>query len=208
MGWVIHLFFCKCVICHENKQYTIQYNKLGFSFSFYTQDLTNYLQTFANFHQRWLELTDCNHHCSWTVMKTRDINMDRVFNGFSWSSTLYCKDLDVNRPLGQCTSKLKLLIIWYSFRNLYTVNKLILTAIKFGGLATFWVIIEVFPYIILFNFCPNAKSAKFNSTPNLVDLQYMILTHFVFWSFMNSLWRSFFPNDLLASIDVDKVFLS
>ena len=34
-------------------------------------------------------------------------------------------------------------------------------------------IIEVFPYIILFNFCPNAKSAKLNSTPNFVDLQYI-----------------------------------
>ncbi len=33
-------------------------------------------------------------------------------------------------------------------------------------------IIEGFPYIILFNFGPNAKNAKFNSTPNLVDLQY------------------------------------
>ena len=32
-------------------------------------------------------------------------------------------------------------------------------------------IIEVFPYIILLDFCPNAKSAKLNSTPNLVDLQ-------------------------------------
>ena len=54
-----------------------------------------------------------------------------------------------------------------------TVNQLILAAIKFGGFTTFWVIIGVFPYIILFNFCPNAKSAKFNSTPNLVDLQYI-----------------------------------
>ncbi len=52
-----------------------------------------------------------------------------------------------------------------------TVNQLILTAIKVGGWTTFWMIIEVFPYIILFNFCPNAKSAKLNSTPNLVDLQ-------------------------------------
>ena len=36
-------------------------------------------------------------------------------------------------------------------------------------------IIEVFPYIILFNVCLNAKSAKFNSTLNFVDLQYLIL---------------------------------
>ncbi len=35
-------------------------------------------------------------------------------------------------------------------------------------------IIEVFPYIILLYFCPNAKSAKLNSTPNLVDLQYPV----------------------------------
>ena len=34
-------------------------------------------------------------------------------------------------------------------------------------------IIEVFPYIILFDFCPDAKSAKLNSTPNFVDLQYV-----------------------------------
>ena len=34
-------------------------------------------------------------------------------------------------------------------------------------------IIEVFPYIILFDFCPNAKSAKFYNTPNFVDLQYI-----------------------------------
>ncbi len=32
-----------------------------------------------------------------------------------------------------------------------------------------------FTYIILFNFCPNAKNAKFNSTPNLVDLQYYLI---------------------------------
>ena len=49
-----------------------------------------------------------------------------------------------------------------------TVNQVYLAAIKFGGFATFWVIIEVFSYIILFDFCPNAK---FNSMPNLDDLQ-------------------------------------
>ena len=35
--------------------------------------------------------------------------------------------------------------------------------------------IEVFPCISLCNFCPRPKSAKLNSTPNLVDLQYMSL---------------------------------
>ncbi len=57
-------------------------------------------------------------------------------------------------------------------QTLATVNQLNLAAIKFVGFTTFWAIIEVFPYIFLFNFCLNAKSAKFNSTPNLVDLQY------------------------------------
>ncbi len=33
--------------------------------------------------------------------------------------------------------------------------------------------LEVFPYIILFNFFLNAKSATLNSTPNFVDLQYV-----------------------------------
>ena len=32
---------------------------------------------------------------------------------------------------------------------------------------------QIFPYINLFNFCPHAKSAKFNRTPNLADLQYL-----------------------------------
>ena len=61
-----------------------------------------------------------------------------------------------------------------SLTDKLTVNQQNLAAIKFGGFAMFWVIIEVFPYIILFNFCPNAKSAKLNSKPNFVDLQYLI----------------------------------
>ncbi len=64
-------------------------------------------------------------------------------------------------------------IIVISFRFLITVNQVYLAAIKFGRFATFWVIIEVFSYIILFNFCPNAKKLNFNSMPNLVDLQYL-----------------------------------
>ncbi len=43
---------------------------------------------------------------------------------------------------------------------------------KIWGIYYSWVIIEAFPYIILFDFCSNAKSAKFNSMPNFVDLQY------------------------------------
>ena len=46
------------------------------------------------------------------------------------------------------------------YTSVNTVNQLNLVAIKFGGFTTFLVIIGVFPYIILFNFCPNAKSAK------------------------------------------------
>ena len=48
---------------------------------------------------------------------------------------------------------------------------------KFGRYKIWWICYVLsdnrgFPYIILFNFCPNAKSAKLNSMPNFVDLQY------------------------------------
>ncbi len=57
-----------------------------------------------------------------------------------------------------------------------TVNQLNLTAKNFGGFTTFQVIIGGgFPYIILFNFRPNAKSEKFNSMPNL---QYQLSADF------------------------------
>ncbi len=70
-----------------------------------------------------------------------------------------------------------------------TVNQVYLAAIKFGGFTHFWVIIGGFSYIILFNLCPHAKSAKLNSTPNLVDLQYQGIYHYSLSYLL--LWRFF-----------------
>ncbi len=51
------------------------------------------LVTFGNFRQRWWELTNYNHHCSWTFTKNRDINLDRFFMVFSWKLFVKCDNL-------------------------------------------------------------------------------------------------------------------
>ena len=83
------------------------------------------------------------------------------------------------------------------------VNQLYLAAIKFGGFATFRVIIEVFPYIILFNF-------KFNSAPNLVDLQYgptlQFIVHFCAMVFGKFLPHVISPLNLTSKLLVYKQF--